>query len=480
MGRGNVALGDGNEACEPRLGGQQIVTTRVEAVIGNAVADREELAASGSKRKPNSIASNIVFVCAMSVERRRASASEAAAERERLSISASIRIRALLCAAAIGSPSASRRVMSSCMAVSAAVGRVAQRREREKKGLDRRQTNSCSEVVARFEGSFPKISCAQGNTMSSRSRARLSMRRAHGLGPGDQLCIGAVAPFRSQRARNVRHGLSAGLELSQARDPIRWSDGRPDLERRGQSASSASSSCFRVTVWVRRSSVIARASVTEKQDGVGDSREHLRAEQRAVDDLLARLSERDEVTGEVSTIDRGYVLGIKRTEITRIIPVIEVTAETLEAVHRVERGFEPLDGRHRADPAEIVRGDDGEQIESDVGRRGAVGHDRRRHFLKIVGRKGVVLPGRRRSRRTARSGARSSAACAHHLAKEAEPRPRCGGRLIQCATAGDSAQRSANGVATSQAPGGPNGTRMAHQRARAPPPRPSGDRRCRE
>ena len=43
MGCRNVPLGNGNKACEPRLGRQQIVTTWVEAVIGNAVADREEL-----------------------------------------------------------------------------------------------------------------------------------------------------------------------------------------------------------------------------------------------------------------------------------------------------------------------------------------------------------------------------------------------------------------------------------------------------
>ena len=42
MGRRNVPLRNGNEACKSRLGGQQIVTTWIEAVIGNAIADREE------------------------------------------------------------------------------------------------------------------------------------------------------------------------------------------------------------------------------------------------------------------------------------------------------------------------------------------------------------------------------------------------------------------------------------------------------
>ena len=42
MGCRNVPLRNRNKACEPRLGRQQIVTTWVEAAIGNAVADREE------------------------------------------------------------------------------------------------------------------------------------------------------------------------------------------------------------------------------------------------------------------------------------------------------------------------------------------------------------------------------------------------------------------------------------------------------
>ena len=49
--------------------------------------------------------------------------------------------------------------------------------------------------------------------------------RVQGLRPGEQLCIGAVTPFRGQCARNVCQGMSAGLEFSEARDPITWSYG---------------------------------------------------------------------------------------------------------------------------------------------------------------------------------------------------------------------------------------------------------------
>ncbi len=40
---GNVALRDCHEACQPRLGGKQIVAARVERAIGHAISDREQL-----------------------------------------------------------------------------------------------------------------------------------------------------------------------------------------------------------------------------------------------------------------------------------------------------------------------------------------------------------------------------------------------------------------------------------------------------
>ena len=40
----DVALGDRDEAREPRLGGEQIVATRVERALGHPIADREQLA----------------------------------------------------------------------------------------------------------------------------------------------------------------------------------------------------------------------------------------------------------------------------------------------------------------------------------------------------------------------------------------------------------------------------------------------------
>ena len=183
--------------------------------------------------------------------------------------------------------------------------------------------------------------------------------------------------------------MRVGLKFSEAQGPIPWSH-RDWTERRGQRVECL----IQVFTGDRlRAPVVSDRTCrgADEKHGVRNPGEHLRAKQWAVDDVLARLSERDEVTGEVAAIDRGHVLRVERAEVTRVIPVIEVTTEPLQAVHRAERGFEPLDRGQGAEPSEIVRGDGGEEIQPEVGGRRAVGHDRCRLFLKIVGRQGVVL-----------------------------------------------------------------------------------------
>jgi len=50
MGCRNVPLSNSNKTGEPRLGRQQIIATWVEALVGNAVTDREEFT-SGIEEK---------------------------------------------------------------------------------------------------------------------------------------------------------------------------------------------------------------------------------------------------------------------------------------------------------------------------------------------------------------------------------------------------------------------------------------------
>src|SRR5216683_1171544 len=99
------------------------------------------------------------------------------------------------------------------------------------------------------------------------------------------------------------------------------------------------------------------------------------------------------MAGEISAVHRRDILGFERAQIAGGVPVVEMAAESLEAIHRGERRVEALGHLVRAGPSEVVRGDYGEKIESEIGWRGAMGNNRLRVFLEVVGREQVVLGG---------------------------------------------------------------------------------------
>ena len=94
--------------------------------------------------------------------------------------------------------------------------------------------------------------------------------------------------------------------------------------------------------------------------------------------------------GEIAAVHRGHIPGLERMEFARVVPVVEVAVEQLQAAHGRQRGFQPLNGLHGAQPPEITRGNRGEKIQPHIGRRRAVGDDGFRLFLKIIGRKRVI------------------------------------------------------------------------------------------
>ena len=78
-------------------------------------------------------------------------------------------------------------------------------------------------------------------------------------------------------------------------------------------------------------------------------------------------------------------------QVARVVPVVEVPAEALEAGDGGQRRLEPLDHLERPDPAEVARGEDRQQVEPDVRRRRAVGDDGLGVLLEVVGRQRVVV-----------------------------------------------------------------------------------------
>ena len=68
--------------------------------------------------------------------------------------------------------------------------------------------------------------------------------------------------------------------------------------------------------------------------------------------------------GKIAAVDRRYVFGLERMKITRVIPIEEVTAESLKSVHCPKRFLQSVDGRHEVKPAEIARGKHREKVEA--------------------------------------------------------------------------------------------------------------------
>ncbi len=89
---------------------------------------------------------------------------------------------------------------------------------------------------------------------------------------------------------------------------------------------------------------------------------------------------------EIAAVDRGDVFRLQRAKVLGAVPVEEMAAEALELVQRRECRLQPFDGPERAAPAEIACRDAGQNVEPDIGGRGAPRDDGCRDLLEIVGR----------------------------------------------------------------------------------------------
>ena len=105
-----------------------------------------------------------------------------------------------------------------------------------------------------------------------------------------------------------------------------------------------------------------------------------------------RVGERDQMAGEIAAVDGGNILRARAARRSRVSYQLKKwpRKRAMRAiVASVASSRSTVSSR--ADPAEVARADDGEQIEADVGRRGAMRDDRRRVLLEIVRRQHVVV-----------------------------------------------------------------------------------------
>ena len=171
------------------------------------------------------------------------------------------------------------------------------------------------------------------------------MHAAQRLRPGQHFGACRVAAFRTQRSRNVadRVGMRAQSRPPAARMaaagvcrlPIEATTektvegvlkmlSRHVSSSRDHPASMASDS----RVSAIRSSIPAI---------------HCGSRHRTGDHLPAGVAEHDQMTSEIAAVHRGDIFRLQRTQVARVVPVVEMPAETLEPIHGPERRLQPLD-----------------------------------------------------------------------------------------------------------------------------------------
>src|SRR4029077_19463020 len=108
------------------------------------------------------------------------------------------------------------------------------------------------------------------------------------------------------------------------------------------------------------------------------------------------------MASNIAAINGGNIFGIKRSEIARLVPVIEMTSESFHLDYSLKRRFQPPRCVPKAQPTEIVRRKRRKQIEPDICRRSAMRYNGLWIFLEIVWWKRIVS-GRHKSLKKAPS-----------------------------------------------------------------------------
>ena len=107
--------------------------------------------------------------------------------------------------------------------------------------------------------------------------------------------------------------------------------------------------------------------------------------------FFQRRRQRDQMPGKVAAIHRRDIKRAHRRQRVGLVPVVEMALILLHLLKRIDSGLNAVQRFTEADPAEIARGDDGQEIDADIGRRRALRDNRRRIFLEVVRRQMVVF-----------------------------------------------------------------------------------------
>ena len=107
--------------------------------------------------------------------------------------------------------------------------------------------------------------------------------------------------------------------------------------------------------------------------------------------LAAGLGHRQQVAAEVAAVDTADIARQQCGTGLGVVPVQEVAAVALQRVERAQGGLQALQQVLGADPAETAGAGRAQQVQADVGGRGAVGQHLLRRGLQVVGRQVAVV-----------------------------------------------------------------------------------------
>ncbi len=101
---------------------------------------------------------------------------------------------------------------------------------------------------------------------------------------------------------------------------------------------------------------------------IGDTRHRTFLGQRPIERFIAGLRKQQQHCGQVAAVDRRHVPGFERAQAERVDPIQKMATMTRQSVHAVQGSLETTCHLVQTDPAKIARGDDGQQIQAEVGR----------------------------------------------------------------------------------------------------------------
>ena len=149
--------------------------------------------------------------------------------------------------------------------------------------------------------------------------------------------------------------------------------------------------CLSGLSWRRSSGSASRLSLEDRHDIEQAMEIAFEEGGRRHRPFIAGGRDGDEVAGQIAAVDGRHIERVQRRQRPGFVPVVEMAAIGLQLLDRGDGGFQPLGRVGEPDPAEIARRQDRQQVDADIGRRGARRHDRRRDLLEIVRRQHVVL-----------------------------------------------------------------------------------------